>query len=347
VYDALVIGLGATGLAVARALGRRGLRVAGCDKRPWEVAARSRYVERVPPDAASLAELPGSPAVFTAGDPELAWAIKNLHNISGLRVPGSYTDGSALAALDKRVQYERCLALGVPMPRTWINEPAERIGSQANFPVLVKPAMGGAGVRIGPSKLEVCQTAKDLAHLAESVDFREVVTQEWIEGADDQLAVCILNRRQNGDFGPVVTAQKERQWPKRVGSGARVVTTDDDTVRKASIELVERLGLGGICAVEWKRSNDRLVFIEVNPRPVLWGALADSVFIDSWADLTGRRPPVPVATGPTRWRYWLRDPAVPNRDERLALEAWDDPAPGLYGPAYSAALWLARKTGRR
>jgi len=333
---------------VARALGRRGLRVAGADRRWWEIGGASRFVHRVDWSFDALRDLRGA-VVYPCGDPELAWLMAHRSELSHLRLPPSIVDRSADATLDKRILYARCLELGVPMPRTWIGRPVSEVIDAARFPVLVKPALGGAGIRTGPAKLAVCRTAAELQRWHASAD--DLVFQEWIDGPDDQLEVCALNRRPDGSVGALVTARKERQWPRGTGSGSSVVTTEAADVATASRELVTALGLTGLCAVEWKRSDGRLIHIEINARPVLWGALADSVLLDDFCARTGRTIGPSPRQSSQRWRYLVRDLAaggsIHSPADHHALVAHDDPLPGLLGPAYSAALWVARRTGRR
>lgn len=339
-FDAIVLGLSGTGLAVARALGRRGYRVAGVDPRRWEIGHRSRYVVSCTEqtvDAVRRLAADTRPVMYVCGDPQLDWACKHAAELAPLvRLPESVVNGAAATALDKRAMYRRCAELNIQMPTTWFPQAGSL--PRVPFPVLVKPPCGGGKPRLARNRAELVDAAPRP---------EEVVLQALIPGVTTQLWVAAFHLSAGGDAGPVVVAQKERQAPGPFGSGARVRVRRDDEVKTRSIALARALGLSGPVGAEWKRFRGRLHLIEINARPVLWYALCGSVIDDAQRELTGRGRGVeaPPADG-TRWRYVERDPMGPSADVNC-LGAPDDRIPGLLGGAYTAALAVLRATGRR
>ena len=282
-YDAIILGLSGTGLAVARALGRRGLRIAGVDPRRWEIGHSSRYV--VSSTKATIDELlrlagGDQPILFACGDPEIRWVCANANRLSPkVRLPPSYLDGSATRAVNKRQYYVDCLRLEVPIARTWIpkdESDLKAIASEARFPVLIKPDSG-----------RVIQCNEKQTLLRSVPNPTTVVVQEMLPGTEDNLQVFAGHLGRNGSVGPRVTATKLRQYPRHIGSGSRLITTEDAEVEEKSIALLKALGLSGPCGVEWKRVGNRLIHIETNPRPVLWYGLAEAIVWDAWCDLSG------------------------------------------------------------
>lgn len=353
--DAIVLGLGGTGLQVARALGRRGLRVAGVDPRRWEIGHRSRYLVRSShaSTAEELIALAGDerPLLLACGDPQVAWADRHAAALRPhVRAPSSLLDGTSAAVLDKRRYYARCRELAIPLPRTWIPGSMAAVraaADEARYPVVVKPALAGASGR----RPRLCDNATALIDACPAP--RHVVIQEWIAGPDDALWVYAAHRGADGRVGPEVVARKLRQYPDQTGSGCRVVTARDDEVREQSRALVASLGLVGPCGVEWKRGPAGLRHIETNARPVLWYGLADEVVWDAWCDLTGAPRPEPRQSPPgVVWQYRVRDRVAarsprPTPADLSCIGAPDDPLPGLLELPYSAALWLATRLGRR
>ncbi len=344
-FDAIIACLSGTGLAVGRALGRRGLRVAGVDPRWWEIGHRSRYIHgsaELSVRAVRALAADDRPVLFACGDPELMWVLENAAALNGVvRLPAAYTNGIAAGVVDKRRYYARCLDLGVPLPRTWFPRDADdvaRAAEQARFPVLVKPPPGYG-------KPQECPDAHALSLAARPAG--GVVIQELIDGPVQDLWVFAAHRDTAGNVGPSVTGRKLRQFPVDYGSACRLITEADAEVDRRSRALLDALDLTGPCGVEWKRSGGKLVHIEINPRPVLWYSLAEPVILDTYNALTaGPRPPaLPVDDG-LLWRYAIRDPGGPP-PQYWCLRATDDPVPGLLAPAYTAALALKKSSTRR
>lgn len=331
------MGLGATGLAVARALGRRGYSVLGIDHRPWEVARLSRYVNSTASDVDDAIRRLGGrspdpserPILFACGDPELAQvdaARERLSAHAQLPPPAEW--------LDKRRLYAAAQDAGVAVPAFAVDAPPDAPG-----PWIVKPARAGASeTRPFPEKARL--TARLEPH------WRDVVVQAYVPGGSESLVVWAAHSGADGRIGPWVTGVKRRERP-RLGSASWLETTRDDEVDAASRALCQALPLHGTVAIEWKRADGRLWLIEVNTRPVLWSAVADEVLVDAFQERRGlpRPPAEPVPAGRT-WRYAARDPLSPAAQVD-ALWAVDDPLPGLAGPLYTGVLALARLSGRR
>ncbi len=329
-----MVGLGATGLAVARALGRRGYSVLGVDPRAWEIGRLSRYVNsRVSSIEAAMVWLGGRtpheserPVLFACGDPELVVCDRAELAAHVVLLP-------APSWLDKRTLYRRALDAGFDVPPFAVDAPPA-----GPPPWLAKPALAGAA-RTRPFA--------EKARLVQAVDpsWRDVLVQTWVPGSIEQVIVWAAHLGSDGSVGPTVTARKRREVPK-FGSASWLETIRDLEVHEASLALCTALAIRGTVAIEWKRA-DRLWLIEVNARPVLWSAVAEELIVDAFQERRGapRPRPSPVPSGRT-WRYGARDPLAPRADID-ALWAKDDPLPGLAGPAYTAALVAARATGRR
>ena len=155
---AVVYGLSATGLAIARALGRRGVPVFGVDRRRWEVGRFSRYVDWQPSLEAAHMACGSDPIHFVGGDPELMEMCKR----SSSSILRTWNPDCALEMLDKGRQYHSCLSVadevGFQIPRTWVPETwTDWSELSVSNPVVIKPRYGAAStVRPARGKLWVC-----------------------------------------------------------------------------------------------------------------------------------------------------------------------------------------------
>jgi predicted ATP-grasp superfamily ATP-dependent carboligase len=239
--------------------------------------------------------------------------------------------------LDKRRLALAASAAGIRIPRTL---GVDLSLSDARGPLVVKPTLGGASPnRPFPEKARLVTTV--------AADDPSLLVQELIPGPVDAIVVWAGHVGADGLIGPTVVARKRRERPDPFGSASWLETITSDVVEAESRALIAALGLTGTLAIEWKEWAGARWLIEVNPRPVLWSAVADEIVVDAYAERAGKaRPPAhPVPAGRT-WRYAARDPLAPSAWVD-ALWALDDPLPGLYGPAYTLRLFFERLRSRR
>lgn len=298
---------------------------------------RSHYVGSNSRDFAPLTGgAPPHPAdravLFPCGDPALVAVEAHRSALA----PYCYLPSDPWV-LDKRRLAHAAAGAGIRIPRTL---GVDLSLSDAHGPLVVKPALGGASRnRPFPEKARLVATVSE--------DEPELLVQELIPGPVDAILVWAGHVGADGQLGPTVVARKRRERPKPFGSASWLETITSDVVEAESRALVSALGLTGTLAIEWKEWAGVRWLIEVNPRPVLWSAVADEILIDAYAERAGKpRPPArPVPAGRT-WRYSAREPLSPPA-EVDALWALDDPLPGLYGPAYTLRLLFERLRSRR
>ena len=346
----VVYGLSATGLAIARVLGRHGVSVYGVDSKPWEIGRFSRYVQWRSSLQMVQSEVGSRPILFLGGDPEIFDVCRN--HVSLLPDP-SVTE-RILSVLDKGRLDARCRALQpipeMSLPKTLVPASWEDWkGVSMPGPVVVKPRFGAASpCRPRWGKLWLHERSERLdvwakRHLEAP---SQAIVQEVIEGPDDAIVVCFLHRRSRGDIGALMTGQKVRQRPVGYGSAVSLKTTADALLRRLATRLVETLDLYGLIAIEWKRARGRYYLMEINARTPQFGAVAPEVILDAYAERSGQseRSTVIIPEGRC-WRYAVRDIGGATRhapDYIDALTDLDDPWPGRLAWPYSA--WLAGVT---
>jgi predicted ATP-grasp superfamily ATP-dependent carboligase len=334
-HPAVVLTVSPTGLSVARSLAPRGVRVYGVDSLRREIGHYSRWFVRDPriaylPVGAALlegllalaADQPRPPVLFVAGDPYIDFVAEHHVRLrERFLLPDSMRPEVCSVFLNKRTFYERCQALGVPMPRTFFpisDAAAEEAARALRYPAIVKPSLGHRfRRRLGGDKLVQAQGAAELLRWWRQ--FREwggdSVLQEVIEGPESNIFVAAVYTDSQLECRSLFTARKNRQYPPMFGSGSYMEACWSDEIATLSVDLVRRLEYRGICGTEfkWDPRDEAWKLIEVNPRPTLWFALTRAAGVDvvwdAYCDLTGQPNPVHVGcqTDGVRWQLLVRD----------------------------------------
>lgn len=329
-----VLGLTATGLAVARDVAPHGWRVVGVDADRTRPGCYSRHVQELPNlsrlplglalvdallDAA--AKLPVPPIVVPAADDAVQWCITHRKTLQPRVVLSQgLTPERAGVLLDKSAFGQRCAELGLDVPLTV--QPSSMADvhafvAQAGLPCIVKPRAGHLWrQKLRGQKLLVPNTLAELEKALTDVigDISAVVLQELVPGPESNLLVGAVLSAETGGVRTVVTGRKLRQFPRNFGSGSLVRTENLPDVAQLSASIIERLDYRGLCGTEFKLDprSGRLRLIEINPRPTLWydlcRAAGSSLIWSHVQELAGLSADVPARQqdGVT-WRYLVRD----------------------------------------
>ena len=390
-HPAVVFGLTGTGMAVARSLRRRGVPVYGVDAKAWEIGHHSNEVLRPPfatraQDAALAEEVvawakrqPAAPVLFPADDPSCDFLSDHQATLrTACLLPEGYRPEVASAFVDKISFYQRCLALGVALPRTLFPKSVEELGEasrELRFPAILKPAHSHLWrARFGGRKvLEVSSRDELLRVFAGLGDLQTGMTvQEVIPGPEREIFVCGGYFRPGGEARALFTARKTRQYPPMFGSASFAESEWNPEVARLSEELIGKLGFAGVCGTEYKPDprDGAWKLIEVNPRPTLWFSLTRAsgcdVVFEAYRDLAGAPGPRAVGTqrDGVRWQFFLRDLlslahylrrgelrarelgaalSPLRKDETLA--SWRDLRATAYYPLYGFRQWRAHARG--
>lgn len=157
-------------------------------------------------------------------------------------------------SFDKKKTYEFFVQNGIDTPYT-MNE--KEIGNLTvqDFPVLLKPWDGSCS--IGVHKVE---NTEDLQFYLETVE--NAMVQEFISGGEYTVDVYV-----NFD-GQVKCAVPRKRLEVRAGEVSKALTVRDQLIIDKTVGLVERLpgALGCVTVQCFKTSDDKIKFIEINPR---------------------------------------------------------------------------------
>jgi len=282
----IVFGGGSTGLGVIRSLGRRGVPVIAADYDKHSIAFSSKYVrERIllpgpeaPPGAILDLLLEKSnrlknSILIAASDHLLTALSQNKAELSRHYTVAVAGWDVIEKCLNKRMTYQVCVDAGVPTSRTFVPDSMdflEKHRGEFQYPCILKPVFGhkfSNSFKVKAFKVNDFEELKSYYRLASDTG-NEMMIQEIIPGADDQLYTYYAYRDLAGDTLAEFTCRKIRQTPPSFG----VITAGESTRTPEIIKLgrafLNELGYTGVCGIEFKRDSrgNRFKLVEINAR---------------------------------------------------------------------------------
>lgn len=363
---AVVVGGGLNALGIVRSLGSVGIPVIVVDTDPRSPAMRSRYGDKV-----VCAALEGEALLACLGRlgrrygerlmlfvteektvVEVSASRALLEPYFHLRLPGH---GRLMALMHKQGFQELAESVGAPVPRTVRLESKgdlPRIESLA-FPCVLKPACKDYGYGARFKKAYKVASPAEVAALYEEIHpvLADMVVQEWIEGADNDVYFCLQYIGGDGHLVSSFTGRKIRAWPPRIGGTASCTAAWEvaDELNQVTARFFAQMGFTGMGSMEYKRDKRDGRFYMVEP------TVARTDFQEEVASLNGVNIPqaayryenglAQVATSrpvvPRIWREpqldrWSAQEGEIRDDERSRGHAvrdaywrWNDPRPWL------------------
>jgi len=278
--DALVLDLDTRGgLAIARSLGRAGLRVAVGARDAHAAGLRTRYAERIVvlPSPEDDFDAYADSIVATAREhapavilPCIDVSVAALHRRRAELEPHAAPAVGAAQAVELAISKPRTLALatelGIATPQSLFardGDAIERAVRELGLPVVVKPEESwrdeaGGGTRLSPALVATegeLEAARQLA---------PALVQELIPGVRETVKLF----RVDGDVIARFAMRIHRTWPPLGGSSVlrESIALPADALAASEL-LLDAIGLDGYSEVEFRRARDgRPVLMEVNPR---------------------------------------------------------------------------------
>lgn len=176
--------------------------------------------------------------------------------------------------LNKEKFYTLCEETNTPAPKTWTENMGVSLnkwGDEAMYPCFIKPIYVHKWKNhFGLKKGFVIQNKDELLAQYEEISkkVKELIVQEIIEGDANQLVTFSASFDKNSNPGQIFTARKKRQYPEGFGTATSFISEDIDEIKQYAINILQHVGYGGVCDVEFKfdRRDDAYKIIEVNPR---------------------------------------------------------------------------------
>jgi len=326
---AVICGASATGLGIARDLGRRGVPICFADTKRHNPGLASKYVStEFPQIIVSSSEelgrrlqelgrkLPAKAVLLQASDEMVLAVAEHRAELEDYYwIAGSVNTADALNFIDKKRFYETCLRIGMATPKTAFPQDvgeAHRCAGEFTFPIILKPVVGHKkGKRLRGKKLLFIRSPKEFKEavnqFADSLE--GLILQEYIPGTESNIWFAGVYSDSSARVRQCFVGRKLRQYPPGCGIASLAESARCPEVCRLTEELIERTGYRGICEPEFKYDERDGTFkiIEVNPRPMLWNALMSASGMDlnyyAYCDLAGL--PLPECHKQHDGRRWL------------------------------------------
>lgn len=318
IVPAFVLGLGANGLGIVRALGRHGVPVVGIYRGEDEVGRHSRFcrAERLPDMAsertsylARLEDLAGKsgerPVLIPTNDATVALLVEERDRLEArFRFVLPSTDG-VLALMDKAEVVAIARRAGVPGPVTvtasTMSE-AIRAADEIPVPCIVKPRRPWteAAARLPKvARLDSKEEIREFIRTHEAA-LPALVFQELIPGEDSDYAFCCVYRNAAGVTLAMLSGRAIHRYPPGLGWIASCIAARVPELEEATERVLAEVKYTGLAEIEFKRDrrDGRYKLFEVNTRSWAHNALGPSCGVDflhlAYRDALGASPaPMP------------------------------------------------------
>lgn len=309
--SALVMGMDANGLGVARALGRQGVPVIGLDDRSKIPGFKSRYVKpRICPDVMSEpdsvlemllgigSELGHKAVLFPTTDAFALFLSRQRNQLSQCYDFNIPPVGSEELIVNKRRQYEEAEKLGIPIAEVFYprhDEDVADIAAKAIFPAFIKPTSSHLWSMHFANKGFIVRNRIELREKMAKVlpTGLEVMVQAIMTPPSKDLYSVGAYFGKDGYISPSITWHKLRQYPPNFGVGSLVESVHQPDVEELGLRYLKGIGYQGIGYVEFKKDqrDGRWKMVELNARTGQTNALQEaagmSLPLIAYTDITG------------------------------------------------------------
>jgi len=261
---ALIVGMCAHGLAIARSLGRRGVQVHALEANDSLPGTTTRHaalhsardvngaglIDALLELRPRLGSATRPPVLFLTNDNMVSVVAQAWPQLADhYRLSWSHCRETIAALVLKSSLQGQCERAGLPYPRTWQLEhldEADKVVPHLSFPVIAKPVRP-----LRAFKVRLLRSEADLERLALGfpADF-PLLIQDWISGSESRLSFCALYL----DRGRVLGRFDGRKLRSRpMGHTTVAEPLQDDAIYNASQRFFEGLDLSGPVSLELKR----------------------------------------------------------------------------------------------
>jgi D-aspartate ligase len=287
----IIMNLFYSGLAIARDMAGRGVRVIGLSAHPNIYGNFTRFCEvRSAPNSqedsdellrflvAAAPELGGA-VIFPTRDLDVLFLDRHrteLQQHYRLAIPSAEC---LQRVVNKNILARAAQQAGLGVPRTLAvgsREELPRVAEEVGFPCVVKPVSShhwresNNWEQVGGRKAFLVSTPEELEreYVRVSVAHPEILVQEWIPGGTDNIVIVGAYVGKNSEPLAYFTARKIVQAPDDFGTGCIVRSEEIPDVLEPTIQLWKALGYRGMAEVEYKRDprTGKLLLIEMNTR---------------------------------------------------------------------------------
>jgi D-aspartate ligase len=156
-------------------------------------------------------------------------------------------------------------------PKTYISESHSdlvNIIEKVSYPCIVKPEYRDEyWVKNLPSKVLKINSKNEFYNILKKyyISERVLVTQEWIDGGDDDIYYCLTYIGKNKNPLASFVGRKIRQYPRGIGSTAVAESVENSYLARESIRFLLEANCVGFNSVEYKYSKINNKFYVIEP----------------------------------------------------------------------------------
>ena len=347
----VVIAPGYHGHAIARSLGRLGVRVYGIHADPKSPAARSRYWQqnifrdliKAPPNESVdwmlqfSREIGERPILIPTDDYSCIFVADHAEKLKqGFLFPNQPA-GLARSLSSKETLYLLCKQYSIPTPDTVFPRSRDDVIEYlktATFPIMLKGIDTVALLRRAGTRMVLVQDEKTLLKFYDEMEIpgaRNLMLQAYIPGSSEMVWMF------NGYFDDrseclfAITGQKLRQYPANKGVTSLGICVANEDVIRLTRDFMKTIGYRGILDIGYKYdSRDRQYkLLDVNPRiGTTFRLFVDTNGLDVaralYCDLTGQQFTAGLIREGRKW-------VVENFDAVSSVQYVRDGGPGISG----------------
>ena len=298
---AIVLGLSANGLSVARSLGRKGIPVIGVDSSSCGPARFSRYVREfiLALGTGSGEELLGAllsigkrfscrPVLLATADEYVSFVSANRNELVQ-RFDFLFSSPEIIESfLDKRKTSEFCETHNIPHPKTFFlehDELLEKVLGTIEYPCIIKPQDSHIWRQyFDEKKAFVVNSGKELADVYDQVKAHRlnVVIQQIIPGPDNNIYQFLAFCNKKSEILASFCCRKIRQYPPHFGIACLCESVENPLIVEMGKKVLGAMPYKGMIALEFKIDgrNQQPIFLEANLRTSFFGELAVASGVD-------------------------------------------------------------------
>lgn len=273
---------------IMRALGRKGVYVAGGEAGRFAMGfysryCRAHYIYPAPEHEEEFitwliqqAKEGSFDILFPIDERTMTPVTRNLNELTRyMRIPVVNYD-TYLLARDKQKTMAVAGSLNIPIPRTWWYSSWEEFQSkkdEVEVPCVIKPRMssGSRGLKYVHKKEELVSSYA-LVHQ----EYPQPLIQEMIPAGGDSFGVELI--LDHGEVKAFFMHRRLREYPVSGGPSTLRESVNDPELIRQAICLVSQMGWHGVAMVEFKVDPRDGVprLMEINPK--FWGSVALPIF---------------------------------------------------------------------
>jgi D-aspartate ligase len=316
-------------LAIMRTLGSQGVKIYGVDESPKSPALRSRYLTKRYIKAfdplntdeyieflLALAHKTFDHAILIPTSDELSeFVAENRETLKGYFLFPDNSIELIRGLASKKEMFKIASRSSIPTPNTLFPQNLDDVIDYANqieFPVMLKGIYGNRLHEKTGKKMLSIDSKEDLIQAyqeMEDPDDPNLMLQELIPGADDQVFIFNGYFDHNSDCLAAFTGYKVRQSPIHVGCASLGECRWNRQVAELTIAFMKAIGYRGILDIGYRLDprDGRYKVLDVNPRVgqafrIFVAENGMDVIRALYLDLTGQ--PVPTSI-PLEGRRWM------------------------------------------